>query len=192
MPERRIVTVEDADPVLRRRARPVGRVDAAVRQLMDDMLATMRAAPGVGLAAPQVGMPLRVIVVEVPIEEADGEPADGQTRLRMLANPEIIWASEEQEEGQEACLSVPDLYGDVARSVAIQVRALNRAGRRETFEARGFEARVLQHEIDHLDGILFVDRVTSIEKLYRIEEEAPGRYVRVPLSVPCAGQTAAS
>ncbi len=188
MAQRRIVTVEDGDPVLRRPARPVSRVDAAIRQLMDDMVATMRSAPGVGLAAPQIGVPQRVIVVEVPVESGDGQPAeDGQTRLWTLANPEIVWRSEELEEGQEACLSVPELYGDVPRSVAIRVRALHRNGRRETFEARGFEARVLQHEIDHLDGILFVDRVTSLDKLYRIEEQAPGQYVRVPLGVACVG-----
>ena len=105
---RPIVTVADADPVLRRPAERVRRIDRAVRALMDDMIETMRDAPGVGLAAPQVGQAVRVIVVEVPTDPDDPE---SEMRLHALADPEILWRSPEIEEDQEACLSIPGLYG---------------------------------------------------------------------------------
>ncbi len=149
--------------------------------LMDDLVETMREAPGVGLAAPQVRVGLRIVVVETPI---DLEDPDAGARLHTLADPEIVWASDAVEDGQEACLSVPDLYGEVERSLAIRVRALDRSGRRVEFDAEGFEARVLQHEIDHLDGILFPDRVTALEKLFHIRENAEGELVRVPYTAP--------
>lgn len=156
----RIVTVQDASPVLRQVARPVRRVDHAVRRLMNDLVDTMRAAPGVGLAAPQVGQDLRVIAVETPIDPTDSE---SDYRLYMVADPELIWASPEIAEDQEACLSVPGLYGDVPRHVAVRLRALAGGGQPIEIEARDFEARVFQHEIDHLDGILFLDRVVDLK-----------------------------
>jgi len=174
---RRIVTVEDENPVLRRVAQPVRRVDGQVRQLMDDMVETMREAPGVGLAAPQVGVGWRVIVVETPVDVADPE---GPHRLHALANPEIIWADPAMEEGEEACLSVPGLFGAPPRHVAIRIQGLDPRGRRVEIAARDFEARVFQHEIDHLNGVLFPDRVSGIEKLYKVREEKNGDLVRVP------------
>jgi peptide deformylase len=174
---RPIVTVQDRRPVLRAVARPVRRVDRAVRRLMDDMLETMREAPGVGLAAPQVDVSLRVIVVETPV---DSDDPDGPTRVRALADPEIVWFDPDLVEDQEACLSIPGLYGDVPRHMAIRVRALDRSGRRIEFDAEGFEARVIQHEMDHLDGVLFTDRVSGIDKLYYIRENEQGEIVRVP------------
>jgi peptide deformylase len=177
MPLRKIVTVDGGNPVLRQPARPVRRISPEVRDLLDDMVETMRAAPGVGLAAPQVGVPQRLIVVEVP---EDGDAGlDGPTRVYQLADPTIVWASDECAEEQEACLSIPGLYGDVPRHVRVRVQGLDISGRRRTLELADFEARVFQHEIDHLEGILFTDRVTGIDKLYHIEENEEGELVRV-------------
>lgn len=173
--------MRDNDPVLRTVAARVKRVDADIRRLMDDMVETMRLAPGVGLAAPQVGVSKRVIVVEIPL---DGNDITNGTRLWQLADPEILWRSESQAEDQEACLSIPDIFGDVPRHTAIRVRARNKDGKLVEIEASDFEARVLQHEIDHLDGVLFIDRVTSLDKLYRIREDESGELVRVPYAVP--------
>ena len=178
---RPIVIVGDGDDVLRRRARPVRRVSAEIRRLMDDMVETMRAAPGVGLSAPQVGLELRVIVLETPIDEEDPEAG---TRVHALADPAIVWASDDRVEDQEACLSIPGLYGEVDRHVAIRVEGLDRAGRRVSLEATELEARVFQHEIDHLDGVLFIDRVTGLDKLYTFARDAEGHYVRVPYAAP--------
>lgn len=176
---RRIVTVGDDDhPVLRRPANRVRRIDRATRALMDDMIDTMRDAPGVGLAAPQVGLDVRVIVVEVPTDPDDPE---SEMRLHALADPEILWRSPEIEEDQEACLSIPGLYGDVPRHVAIRIRALDRSGRQVELDVADFEARVFQHEIDHLDGILYTQRVTGPDKLYRLVKNPAGEFERQPL-----------
>jgi len=169
---RHVITVEEDNPVLRRKAKRVRKINRSVQALIDDMVETMRAAPGVGLAAPQVGVSLRVIVVEVPEDEDD--PNSG--RLYTLINPRIVWASNEMEEGEEGCLSVPGWVGLVDRHTQVAVKALNRGGKEVKIKADGFLARVLQHEIDHLEGILFVDRLTSPEKLIRLEpagEEEP-------------------
>jgi len=179
MPIRRIVTLADNDPVLRRPAVSVRRIDKTTRVLMDDMIDTMRDAPGVGLAAPQIGVELRVIVVEVPTDPDDPESA---MRLHALADPEILWRSPEIEEDQEACLSIPGLYGDVPRHIAIRVRGLDRSGRQIELDVAEFEARVFQHEIDHLDGILYTQRVTGPDKLYRLEHDAAGELVRTALT----------
>lgn len=176
---RRIVTVDDDNPILRRETRAVRKVNRQVRKLLDDMVDTMRDADGVGLAGPQVGMDLRVCVVEVP---ADYEDPEAETRIYQLINPEIVWASEELEEGREACLSIPKLFGDVPRHVRIRVTALDRFGEPLELELAEFDARVFQHEIDHLDGRLFPDRVTGIDKLYTLEDAEDGSLIRVPLA----------
>lgn len=173
-----IVTVAGSNPVLRRAAAPVRRIDRDLRKLLDDMTATMRDAPGVGLAAPQIGLGIRLIVVE-----ASEERGEGSARLHRLADPEIVWRSDELEEGQEACPSIPELYGDVLRHTSIVVRAIDVTGRRVEIDAVGFEARVFQHEIDHLDGVLFPDRVTSQDKLYFLEEDESGEMIRIPAKV---------
>jgi peptide deformylase len=175
---RRIYTVRDEAPVLRQVARPVRKVDRDVRRLMDDMVTTMHEAPGVGLAAPQVGVGLRVIVVEIP---ADPDDPASEIRLYTLADPEIVESDPEMVEADEACLSVPDLFGEVPRHRSVRIRALDRDGRRVEFVACEFEARVMQHEIDHLDGILFTDRVTGIDKLFRVREDASGEPARTGL-----------
>ncbi len=155
----RILTLDSpGGAVLRRRARPVGRVTREIVQLMDDMVAVMRAAPGVGLAAPQVGRSLRVIVVEY----------DG--RLYQLADPEITrsWGSEL---GREGCLSLPGVLCDVRRAAGVVVRGKNRRGKTVTVTAEGWLARIFQHEVDHLDGILITDRVESPAHVHYAEDE---------------------
>lgn len=154
---RPIVTVPA--PVLRRKARPVTTFDLSLQVLIDDMIETMRAAPGVGLAAPQVGEPLRVIVVEYPEDE---ENEQAPLRLYVLVNPEIVKASAETELGVEGCLSIPGFVGEVERHSAITVRGLNRRGQPVRWKVKGWTARIFQHEIDHLNGVLFTDRARRV------------------------------
>jgi peptide deformylase len=164
---REIIT--PANPVLRQKARKVTAYNAALKTLVDDMVDTMRVAPGVGLAAPQVAMGLRVIVVEyaeTPDEaSADGEPAEPlKPKLYKVINPEIAKASEETALGAEGCLSLPGYGGEVPRHTAVTVKGFNLQGKPIRIKAEGWLARIFQHEIDHLDGILFIDRATRIWK----------------------------
>jgi peptide deformylase len=158
------------NPRLRIKASRIPRVDDGIRKLMDDMVETMVAANGVGLAAPQVGASVRVIVLKV------------DNQLYQLANPELVRASGEQI-GYEGCLSVPGYIGEVARAERVTVRALNRHGKEVRIKGEDLLARALQHEIDHLDGILFVDKLTSIDTLKEVEvgseEEAAAGAVAV-------------
>jgi peptide deformylase len=158
------------DPVLRKKAKKVRDFGPALQSLVDDMVETMRDAPGVGLAAPQVGVSLRLAVIELPESEEDDEEGQDEYRgkLLVLCNPEIVktWGEEER---QEACLSLPVYVGEVKRATRVVVKAQDQHGKRIRLRAEGFMARVFQHEIDHLDGTLFVDRVESLDKLYRIE-----------------------
>ncbi len=144
------------NPRLRIKASRVPRVDDSVRRLMDDMVETMVEANGVGLAATQVGVSLRVIVLKV------------DNQLLQLANPELIRASGEQV-GYEGCLSVPGYIGEVARAQRVVVKALNRHGKEVRIKGEDLLARALQHEIDHLDGVLFVDKLTSLDTLKEVE-----------------------
>jgi peptide deformylase len=145
------------DPRLKIKARPVAAVDAKVRRLMDDMIETMYAAIGVGLAAPQVGEAARVIVLDVARE---GEPPQP---LR-LANPEILWRSPELTTGNEGCLSLPEHYAEVVRPAEIRLRYLDDANEIRELYATGLLSTCLQHEIDHLDGVLFVDHISSLKR----------------------------
>jgi peptide deformylase len=145
------------DPRLKVKARPVERVDDGVRRLMDDMLETMYTAPGIGLAAPQVGVAKRVIVIDLA---KDGEP---RAPLR-LADPEILWVSEEDAVFEEGCLSVPEHYAEVARPAAARIRYIDYENEIREIEASGLLATCLQHEIDHLDGILFIDHLTALKR----------------------------
>ena len=143
------------DPVLRTKAKPVAAVTDELRQLIDDMFETMYAEEGVGLAAPQVGVLERVIVVDPHMD--DYEPF-------ALINPEIIEASKETEKSEEGCLSIPGLRDLVERSVAIKVRGMTPEGKVREFEAEDLVARILQHEVDHVDGILFLDRLSPLKR----------------------------
>jgi peptide deformylase len=159
---RRIVTVPDT--VLRKKARKVSEFDDDLQKLIDDMVETMRDAPGVGLAAPQVGVSQRVIVVEYGDEEDENAPL----KLYLVVNPEIARSSQELVMGTEGCLSVPGFAGEVERMESITIKGQNRAGQSMRIKAKGWLARIFQHEIDHLDGVLFTDRSKNV---YRTEEE---------------------
>ncbi len=161
MTVREIVTLPQT--ILRHKAHKVSDFGPDFQTLVEDMVETMRVAPGVGLAAPQVGESTRLIVVEYGDEENEELPP----KLYVMANPEITRSSEETLVGTEGCLSIPGIQGDVERLVAVTVKGLNRHGRSMTVKAKGWLARIFQHEIDHLDGILFVDRA---EKLWQAEE----------------------
>lgn len=147
------------DPRLEKNALPVVGVDAAVGRLMDDLLETMYATHGVGLAAPQVGVSLRVIVADI----ADSQQGEKPTPLQ-LANPEVVWASEDMSVCQEGCLSLPDFYEEVERPAHVKIRALNRQGQQVDIEAEGLLAVCLQHEIDHLNGKIFVDHISRLKR----------------------------
>jgi peptide deformylase len=177
MGPRTIVTLPD--PVLRRKARPVTTIDRNLQTLIDDMVETMRSAPGVGLAAPQVGISERLIVVEYadPPEEPAMEsetavaPKEVKPRLYVMINPEIIKSSAEKELGVEGCLSIPGLVGEVERFSTVQVRGLNRRGQPMKVKAKGWLARIFQHEIDHLNGVVFPDIAVKVWKPELNEEE---------------------
>jgi peptide deformylase len=159
---RKIVTLPDS--VLRRKAHTVSQIDKNLQTLIDDMVETMRDAPGVGLAAPQIGLSERIIVVEYFEREEDEEKEDAPKKVWALLNPEIIKSSEETLLGVEGCLSIPGLVGEVERHAAIQVKGLNRHGKPVKIKAEGWLARIFQHEIDHLNGVLFPDRATRVWK----------------------------
>ena len=162
---REIITI--GHPTLRERARKVSKFDDELRTLVDDMIETMHQAPGVGLAAPQVNVSRRVIVVELPADEEEGTPAE----LYTFVNPEIVKVSRDVEDGQEGCLSIPGYVGDVPRSTAILVKGQDVGGRPQRVKAADYLARIFQHEIDHLDGVLFIDRVTDPMTIHRITAE---------------------
>jgi peptide deformylase len=145
------------DPRLKVACEPVAKVDAAIVKLMDDMLDTMYLAPGVGLAAPQVGVTKRILVVDVSPKDGPREP------LRMV-NPEIVWRSEELAVYEEGCLSLPEQYADVERPAKIRFRYLDETGAPQEREAEGLLATCIQHELDHLDGIIFVDHLSALKR----------------------------
>jgi len=155
---REIVSVPE--PVLRRKARKVTDFGHELQALVDDMIETMREAPGVGLAAPQVAVPQRVIVVEFGDEEDEEVPP----KLYVVINPEITRSSKETEVGTEGCLSIPGFVGDVERALSVTVKGYNRRGQAMKVKANGWLARIFQHEIDHLDGVLFTDRAVRVWK----------------------------
>ena len=144
-------------PQLRLTSAPIARVDDGVRKLAEDMLETMYAAPGIGLAAVQVGEMNRLITIDVSHDEDAKEP-------RVFINPEILWKSEELSGYEEGCLSIPDYYEEVERPAKIRVRYTNLAGEPEDVEADGLLATCLQHEIDHLDGVLFIDHISKLKR----------------------------
>ncbi len=156
---RTIITLPD--PILRRKAHPITRTDGALQTLIDDMVETMRVAPGVGLAAPQVGVSDRLIIVEYPEND---EIEDSPKKLYVMVNPEIKDRSEEVELGTEGCLSIPGLHGEVERAVAVTIKGLTRHGQPVKIKAKGWLARIFQHEIDHLDGVVFTDKAIRVWK----------------------------
>jgi len=154
------------DPVLREKTHKVTRFNENLKTLVEDMAETMRHSNGVGLAAPQVGVSERIIVVETPKEEEEA----GSGRLYAVVNPEIVRAAEEQVDGIEGCLSIPGYVGEVTRHEAVTIKGHDLQGRKIRIKAQGFLARVFQHEIDHLEGILFIDQLTAPDRIWRVEE----------------------
>jgi peptide deformylase len=154
MPIRPIVKY--GDPVLHAPSAPVERMDDGIRALLDDMVATMYAAPGIGLAAPQVGVPLRLIVIDLSVGE---DPA----QVIKLANPELLEREGEQKH-EEGCLSVPGFAGSPARPARVRVRGLDPDGRERVYEGTDLLARAFCHEIDHIDGLVFVDRLSPLKR----------------------------
>ena len=145
------------DPRLRLVSEPVSEIDGEVRRLMDDMLETMYDAPGIGLAAIQVAVPRRVIVLDTAKKDDPPAPI-------VLANPEIVWASDVLSIYEEGCLSIPEYYEEVERPDRVRVRYLDRAGKTQEVEADGLLATALQHEIDHLNGVLFIDHISRLKR----------------------------
>jgi peptide deformylase len=152
---REILTVPN--PVLKQVSTPVERVDDDLRQLMDDMLETMYAAPGIGLAAIQVGVPRQVIVMDLARQDEPPEP-------RFFVNPEILWASDETAPYEEGCLSVPEVYDEVDRPARVKLRYLDYNGQEVVEEAEGLFAVCIQHEMDHLKGVLFIDHLSRLKR----------------------------
>jgi len=145
------------DPILKQKAVPIACVDQRIVTLLNDMLETMYAAPGIGLAAPQVGVSERVIVLDIAKADQPRAP------LRMV-NPQIIWASDERNTYEEGCLSVPEQYAKVVRPKQVRVRYLDETGTEQDIAADGLLATVIQHELDHLDGTLFIDHLSSLKR----------------------------
>ncbi len=158
--------IKIGDERLRKKSRPIRRFDRKLEQFADDMVETMRQADGVGLAAPQVGINERLIVVEMPEEGFEDDPHAGQ--LFVVINPEIVRAKGEMEPGDEGCLSIPGYIGEVMRYPIVTVKGKDIHGKDIRIKAYDFLARIFQHEIDHLDGILFIDHIQDPDKLRRI------------------------
>ena len=190
MPTRPIVVYDD--PTLRRKSRRVKRISPDLEHLIDNMIETMHEANGIGLAAIQVGVPERVVVVQLPdVDEDSDEVADEERQepdpnagvLFCIINPKIARKSRECEEGIEGCLSVPGLVGEVERHCCITVKGMDREGKPVRIKARDLLARVFQHEIDHCDGVLFIDHIDDPEKLHPVtegEEEAAEATQQLP------------
>jgi len=165
------------DPVLRVVSKPVERVDAPLLKLADDMLDTMYDAPGIGLAAIQVGEPLRMLVIDLAKE---GEPPAPQ----LFVNPEVLASSDDRSVYEEGCLSIPDYYAEVERPASVRVKYLDRDGKPQEIEADGLLATCLQHEIDHLNGVLFIDHISKLKRDMVVKkfkklarDKAPGKMV---------------
>ncbi|HEY3368597.1 MAG TPA: peptide deformylase [Symbiobacteriaceae bacterium] len=161
------IVLDPAD-VLRKKAKPVTKVNASIRQLLDDMAETMYEAPGVGLAAPQVGVSKRVLVLD-PQDEKEDDPESG-TGLVQIVNPEIVFA-EGWVKGTEGCLSIPGYVGDVWRYEHVKVTGLDRMGHKVYYDVFGWLARIFQHEIDHLDGVLYTDKCINLRDVTPGTEE---------------------
>ena len=165
------------DPVLRQASLPVERVDEALRGLARDMLDTMYDAPGIGLAAIQVGEPIRMLVIDLSKEDEPKAP-------QLFINPEILQRSDERSIYEEGCLSIPDYYAEVERPAAVRAKFLDADGKEQEIEAEGLLATCLQHEIDHLNGVLFIDHISKLKRDMVVrkfkklaKERPPGRLV---------------
>jgi len=155
MAKRDILIIPDKQ--LRLTSEPVGAIDASVRTLIEDMFETMYEAPGIGLAAIQVGVPRRVITLDLARKDEPKAP-------QVFINPEVVWSSEEKSVYEEGCLSIPEYYEEVERPAAVRVKYLDREGQPQEIEASGLLATCLQHEIDHINGVLFIDHISKLKR----------------------------
>jgi peptide deformylase len=155
MAVRDIITLPDKR--LRLVSEPVKRIDADIHRLVDDLFETMYDAPGIGLAAIQIGEPKRVITMDLSKKEDNHQP-------QVFINPEIVWTSDETAKYEEGCLSIPDYYEEVERPAAVKVKYLDRDGKAREIEAKGLLATCLQHEIDHINGVLFIDHLSKLKR----------------------------
>ena len=145
------------DKRLRKISKPVGKIDAEIRTLVADMFETMYKAPGIGLAAIQVGVPKRIVTMDLSKKEGDTNP-------RVFINPEIVWSSDDKSTYEEGCLSIPEIHEDVDRPARVKVKFLDLDGERHEEEAEGLYATCIQHEIDHLNGVLFIDHISKLKR----------------------------
>jgi peptide deformylase len=152
---RHIITLPD--PKLRLASAPLERVDDAVRRVLDDMMETMREAPGIGLAAIQIAEPIRLVVIDLAKKDEPAQPF-------YFVNPEIVWSSDERSVYEEGCLSIPEYYEEVERPASVRARFLDRDGKPQELLAEGLLSTALQHEIDHLDGVLFIDHISKLKR----------------------------
>jgi peptide deformylase len=152
---RHIITLPD--PKLRLISKPLERVDDSVRKLLDDMVDTMHEAPGIGLAAIQVAQALRLVVVDIAKKDEPPQPL-------QFINPEIVWSADDRSVYEEGCLSIPEYYEEVERPASVRTRFVDRNGKQQEILAEGLLATVLQHEIDHLDGVLFIDHISKLKR----------------------------
>lgn len=159
------------DPRLKTVSQPVDKVDAEIRRLAEDMLDSMYAADGIGLAAIQIGVPKRVLVLDLARKDNRNEP-------RVFVNPKILWSSEEAALYEEGCLSVPDIWEEVERPAQIRAEYLDEEGRLQTLEAEGLLATCLQHEIDHLNGVLFVDHLSRLKRTMALRKLAKAQRLK--------------
>lgn len=156
--------LETPDPILRTISTPVEAIDDDLQKLIDDMFETMYAAPGIGLAAVQVGVPKRLLVMDLQEPESDAEDAPPVRNPRVFINPQILEGSEEQSVYSEGCLSVPEQYAEVERPAVVRVSWMDRDGRIHEEQLDGLLATCIQHEMDHLDGILFIDHLSRVKR----------------------------
>jgi peptide deformylase len=152
---RKIITLPSRK--LRAKSEPVGKVTADIRALVDDMFETMYDAPGIGLAAVQIGVPKRIVTMDLSKKE-------GETNPRVFINPEIVWSSDDKSTYEEGCLSIPEVHEDVERPARVKVKFLDLDGERHEEEAQGLYATCIQHEIDHLNGVLFIDHISKLKR----------------------------
>lgn len=163
--------IQPNNPTLRQKARKVTQFDDDFQALVEDLFETLHEAGGVGLAAPQIDVPLRVAVIEtLPDLDEEGNEIEDSREKYVIVNPEIVWESREVVDGIEGCLSIPGYVGEVTRATSIRVRAQDRHGKKIRLRMYDWDARIFQHEIDHLDGILYIDRLTAPENLWTEEE----------------------
>ena len=167
--------IEAPDPRLKIKAKPVKQVDDQLRQLLDDMVETMHAAPGIGLAGPQVGSELRILVIDLARDGAPPAPM-------KFINPEIVWASEETRPWEEGCLSLPDQFAEVLRPAEVKVRYVDENGAKQEMHAKGVLSVCVQHEMDHLEGVLFVDHISALRRNMILRKLAKTKKLKTPAS----------